>query len=143
MVAKLDEYREFLRRSQQSLAYKVETNLLGFLEEVWEAMEKGGLSQTALAERLQTSPSYVTKVLSGEESNFTLTTMVKIADALGSDLQVHLAAREAAVNWVGLIKWTNLAGAPGIKWDQGVASSRYTSFPQSTGDQDVLTADAA
>lgn len=58
-------------------------------EEIAALMEKQGVTRSELARRLGTSPAYVTKILRGN-ANFTLTTMVKLARALGTDLQIKL-----------------------------------------------------
>ncbi|MGL4398710.1 MAG: helix-turn-helix domain-containing protein, partial [Luteolibacter sp.] len=45
--------------------------------------------RTALADKIGSSPAYITKILRGE-TNFTLDSMVKIATALGCELTIGL-----------------------------------------------------
>jgi transcriptional regulator with XRE-family HTH domain len=54
-------------------------------------MERLGVSRSELARRLGTSPAYVTKILRGD-TNFTLSSLAKIAEALGSRVELRLAA---------------------------------------------------
>lgn len=61
----------------------------GFTESVVREMQRQGLTRTELAERLDATPAYVTKILRGKV-NFTLATMVRLARALGSELDVRL-----------------------------------------------------
>lgn len=48
-----------------------------------------GLSQTALAQRLEVDPSYITNIEAGRR-NLTVGQLAKIADALGTGLEVRL-----------------------------------------------------
>lgn len=57
-------------------------------------LEASGLSRSALARRLGASPAYVTKVLRGR-TNFTLDSLVKIAAALGAEVEVRLGGAGA------------------------------------------------
>lgn len=52
-------------------------------------MDRLGVSRSELARRLGTSPAYVTKILRGD-TNFTLGSLAKIAEALGSRLELRL-----------------------------------------------------
>lgn len=57
--------------------------------EIYGRMEALGLTKSQLAERLGTSPAYVTKILGGE-ANFTLKTMARLARALDARLSVRM-----------------------------------------------------
>ncbi len=58
-------------------------------QEVRRARKAAGLTQADVAERLDTSPTYVTNVEAGR-LNLTLGQLTRVAAALGADLQVSL-----------------------------------------------------
>jgi len=104
-VKTLDQYRIALERMETAVEYRVEVAALRFVGEVVAAMRFGGIKQASLAARLGTSEPYVSKVLRGD-TNFTLGTMVRIADALGKELHLHLAEPGAFVRWLDVLKGT-------------------------------------
>lgn len=109
----LDEYREALEGIEAAVEYRVEVAALRFVGEVVVAMRLRGVKQASLAARLGTSEAYVSKALRGD-TNFTLATMVRIADALGKEVHLHLAERGAAVRWLDLVRGevSSANGAP-------------------------------
>lgn len=82
----------FLAKAQERDSYWVEHAKL----EVSLAMErerrKSGLSYKSLAEKLGTSPAYISKVFRGD-ANLTIETMVKLARTLGCQLELDLKER--------------------------------------------------
>lgn len=94
--------KEIQRRSRESTAYKVESAFLEFTEKMLERMEARGVSKSMLADRLGTSRPYVTKLLRGE-SNLTLESMVKIADALECRFTCHLADNRQEGEWLSFL----------------------------------------
>lgn len=58
-------------------------------QEIRRARRSAGLTQAQVAERLETSPPYVTNVEAGRV-NLTLGQLTRIAAALGADLQIAL-----------------------------------------------------
>jgi transcriptional regulator with XRE-family HTH domain len=84
-----ESFSELFRKAEQSPEFWVETAIIDFTEELTRAMQRGGVSRADLARRLKTSPAYVTKVLRGE-ANFTMKTMVRLAQALGCELYFKL-----------------------------------------------------
>lgn len=59
------------------------------VEEMRELMDKQGISQTELAQRLGVSPPYINKLMHGD-TNFTIESLVKIAKALNAVLTINL-----------------------------------------------------
>ncbi|WP_341929696.1 helix-turn-helix transcriptional regulator [Methyloversatilis discipulorum] len=55
-------------------------------------IERQSISYTELAERISTSPAYITKVLRGD-SNLTLHSLLKFARALHADLNISLDSK--------------------------------------------------
>ena len=76
-------------QARTSHAYRAEGASIRFTEDLVSLMKTSGLTRTALAEKIGSSPAYVTKILRGE-TNFTLDSMVKIATALGCELTIGL-----------------------------------------------------
>lgn len=60
-----------------------------FLAQVTARMRTQGISNAELARRLGTSPAYVTRLFRGT-ANLSVQTMVKLARAVGTKLQVGL-----------------------------------------------------
>lgn len=58
-------------------------------QEVRRARKSAGLTQARVAERLETSPAYITNVEAGRV-NLTLGQLTRIAAAMGADVQVSL-----------------------------------------------------
>jgi transcriptional regulator with XRE-family HTH domain len=91
-------FRQLFASARATLAYKVERTIITFTEQVIGKMEIAGLSRTALAEKLEASPSYVTKFLRGG-TNFTLESMIKVGEALDCDLKVELVSKSSPHDW--------------------------------------------
>lgn len=83
-------FRELLEEARKSDAYWEERAVLDFTQVVYARMQRLGLTKSQLAERLGTSPAYVTKILGGE-ANFTLKTMARLARALDASLSVGMS----------------------------------------------------
>ena len=75
-----------------------ELAILKFTEDVISILNRYGLTYSDLAERLGTSPPFVTKLLSGR-NNFTLKTMVKVAAALGCEFKSELIDVRTEDEW--------------------------------------------
>lgn len=91
-----DAIREDFKRS---LDYQREKARIDFAAALWELMEHNGVTRAKLAEKLGKSPPWVTKVLSGD-SNFTINTMVELADAVGGNLCLHIAHANTDTRWM-------------------------------------------
>lgn len=69
--------------------YWIAGAILEFTEDVVREMERQGITRMALAQTLDVTPAYVTKLLRGKV-NFTLATMVRLARALNAEIHVYL-----------------------------------------------------
>lgn len=76
----------------RTVASEITASLVG--QEVRRARKAAGLTQAEVAERLATSPTYVTNVEAGR-LNLTLGQLTRIASALGAALDVKLPLVEA------------------------------------------------
>lgn len=72
-----------------------ESAALDIASDVENAMERNGLNRADLAKIIDSSRSYVTKVLTGD-ANFTLKTLAKLASALNCQLNVSITPTEMA-----------------------------------------------
>lgn len=91
-------FRELFREAEKTLTYNVEGSILDFTEDLCRLMDEKDVSRAELARRIETSPAYITKILRGN-SNFTLSSMVRIAMALDSEVRIHLSPRGAMTHW--------------------------------------------
>jgi transcriptional regulator with XRE-family HTH domain len=89
----LERYRQFIARAQASPDYWSAAAAHEFVRELERRMEEQGVSRAELARRLGSSKAYVTKVLSAD-ANFTLTTMTRLAMAVGGEVHVRIADRK-------------------------------------------------
>lgn len=99
--------------ARSSHAYRAEGASIRFTEDLVAFMKTSGLTRTALAEKIGSSPAYVTKILRGE-TNFTLDSMVKIATALGCELTIGLRPLAAAATQQrsSKVSYRNIAPLP-------------------------------
>ena len=74
-------FSELYAEAERHEEYWIAGAILEITESLVREMQRQGLTRTELAERLGTSPAYVTKLLRGK-ANFTLATMVRLARAL-------------------------------------------------------------
>lgn len=77
---------------------------MDFAVELWRRMEEIGINKVRLAESLGKSAPWVTKVLSGD-CNFTIDTMIALADAVDGKLSLHIEdkvakTKELDTSWV-------------------------------------------
>lgn len=82
-------FSELYEEAERHEDYRIAGAILEFTESVAREMNRQGLTRTELAERLGATPAYITKILRGRV-NFTLATMVRLAGALGNELEVRI-----------------------------------------------------
>lgn len=76
--------------------YLTEVAKLKFTEDLVRFMKTKNISRSDLANKISRSPAFITKLLRGS-NNFTLSTMVHVANALGVELSLSL--KEKAANY--------------------------------------------
>ncbi len=89
MKTRLTALKAAAEAARQTPAYRAAGASIRFTEALVARMEVCGVSRSALAEKIGSSPAYVTKILRGD-TNFTLGTMAKIAAALDCELSIDL-----------------------------------------------------
>ncbi len=113
MSATGKRFAKLLARAQDSGTLLVERAKLNYAVSLDELLKRAGLSQAEFARRANVSPAYVTKVLRGD-TNYTVETMVKLADAAGGELCLHVAPKHADIRWMGVVR--NAAGKGVHPW---------------------------
>ena len=88
-------FRNKLELFKEDFEFRLETLILDITEKISERMKQKDISRAKLAEILNVSPPAVTKILNGN-SNFTLKTLLFLADALELDLNIEF--RKKGVN---------------------------------------------
>ncbi|GFM73771.1 hypothetical protein PSCICL_47630 [Pseudomonas cichorii] len=95
----LKSFKERISALKKTRSYCQEQAKLEFVGGITRLMNSKGINNVCLAEKLETSPAYVTKALRGD-TNFTIDSMVKITHALGGRIHIHVADAEANVRWL-------------------------------------------
>jgi transcriptional regulator with XRE-family HTH domain len=96
-----DTIKAMLREARRHDDYWVQWIVSDFTEELCRRMEALGISRKGLADRIQKSPPYVTKVLRGEQ-NLTAKSMARLARAVQSVVRVHLAPADTYTVWLDM-----------------------------------------
>jgi transcriptional regulator with XRE-family HTH domain len=104
-------FNQLFESVRNTLQYKVEGVIIEFTEQVADRIAALHLNRTEFAARLNTSPAYVTKLLSGG-TNFTLESMVKVADALDSEIQVEIIPKDSMEDWVRVLESSLVEASP-------------------------------
>lgn len=86
-------FKDKLETFRDDLEFRLESLILEITENICRKMAKKGLTRKEFAERLKVSPPAVTKILNGN-SNFTLKTLLSVADALDQELIIDLIPKE-------------------------------------------------
>jgi transcriptional regulator with XRE-family HTH domain len=89
-------FEEMLESFKGDIEFKLEGLKLDITERICELMEVRGINRKQLAEIIGSSPAFITKILNGN-SNFTLKTMLSLADALGCKLAVKFEQKELSL----------------------------------------------
>lgn len=82
-------FKDLFAKARKTADYWAELATLDFTAALDQRMRELNVTRGELAERIGTSPAYVTKVLNGR-TNFTVRTMASLAHALGQRVNVQL-----------------------------------------------------
>lgn len=93
MTDEITEYGHLFDEDATSPEYRLEALALRLSHEIADALTDRGISRSELAEKLGVSAPMVTKILSGR-SNFTLKTLVTLADALDYEFEPVFRSRD-------------------------------------------------
>lgn len=78
-----------IRDLQGDFEFRLETMIYRLTEKIAEKMQEQAVTRVQLAEKMNVSSAYVTKILRGS-SNFTMKSLLKLADALNLELVLKL-----------------------------------------------------
>jgi transcriptional regulator with XRE-family HTH domain len=76
---------EKIKGFEKDFHFRMETIIYRLTENIAVKMEECKINRLELARRMEVSPAYITKILRGN-SNFTLKTLLKLADSLNQEL---------------------------------------------------------
>lgn len=93
-----DKYTNLLKAFRDSEKFREHVAIEEFAIEVERLLEENGMNRSGLAKAMGCRPSYITKILTGEE-NVTLATASKVASALGAFVRIHLAPQGVVTSW--------------------------------------------
>lgn len=111
----LKSFKQLLADAKQRDSYWVEKAKLDFSVALNRLFEKSGMSQKALAEKLGTSPAYITKVFRGDV-NFTIETMAKLARAVDGQLHIHISPKQLKSHWFDVLQTQEQPEQIGNEW---------------------------
>lgn len=100
---KFNSFEELFEQARQRLDYWVEGAKIEFTEKIVERMGSLEISRKELADRLGKKQSHVTRLLGGS-NNFTIETMVQIAEALDCHFRCHLEPSECETVWINVLR---------------------------------------
>ena len=99
----LKSFEELFAKARESDEYWIEGAKIDFTEGLCREMNRQDVTRAELARRMKVSDAYITKLLRGT-TNFTLTTMVRAARAIGREVHIHLAAPGNCVRWFEIVR---------------------------------------
>jgi len=99
MVPAQDQLQEFISDPERWRIYEREELAFEASELISKLMEAEGVNKTELADRLGTSKSHITNLLSGAR-NMTVHTLADLAFVLGHKIELRDAPLAAAKSWL-------------------------------------------
>ena len=94
-----EEIQAALKSARETHEYRAEGASIEFTNAMLTRMRQVGVSRSKLAAKIGVNPAYISKILRGD-TNFSLETMVKIANALESAFRCHLQPAGAKCQWL-------------------------------------------
>ncbi len=93
-----DTFDQLLRSAEKSPSYWMQVALLEFLQSLEAMRISKGISNKELAELVGVSPPTISRWLNGSE-NLTISTMCRLATALGAAVHIHVADSTKKGRW--------------------------------------------
>lgn len=84
-----EEIQAALKAARKTHEYRAEGASIEFTNAMVTRMREAGVTRSELARLIKATPAYISKILRGA-TNFSLDSMVKIANALNCELRLHL-----------------------------------------------------
>lgn len=95
-MVKKNWFKDFLDSMEGNFEFRLESMILEITEKICEAMDHKNISRSEFADLLGISRPAVTKILNGN-SNFTLKTLISIADALELKFNIEFKEKDSIV----------------------------------------------
>jgi transcriptional regulator with XRE-family HTH domain len=111
----LKSFGQLLADAKLQDEYWVEKAKLHFSIELNRFFKQSGLAKKDLADKIKTSPAYITKVFRGD-ANFTIETMVKLARAVDGELQIRIEPKQADYIWFDVLRTQSKTPELGEAW---------------------------
>lgn len=93
----IKSFKKLVLEAKLRDSYWIEKAKLDFSIALNQFFERSGKTQKELANKLNTSPAYITKVFRGD-ANFTIETMVKLARAVDGQLHIDIAPQKPQIS---------------------------------------------
>ncbi len=97
-MKKQNWFKSKLETFKEDIEFRLETLVLELTENICKRMAQKNINRMELAKRLHVSPPAVTKILNGN-SNFTLKTLLSIADALDQELTIDFREKDTVASY--------------------------------------------
>lgn len=96
-------YKSLKAKILASWKGKAESSKMDIAFKIHSFLNEKNMNNRDLAEKLGSSPAYITKLLRGDQ-NFSIESMHKIADALDVEVCIHFARKNTKVHWFEVIE---------------------------------------
>jgi len=106
-----EEIQAALKAARETHEYRAEGASIEFTNAMVTRMREASVTRSELARMIKATPAYISKILRGA-TNFSLDSMVKIANALNCELRLHLQPSGAKSRRLALNSSKTRNGAP-------------------------------
>ena len=102
-MKKYKNFEEIWKELESSESFEAEKKILEFTTKLYQLMKERGITKKELAQRLNTSQAYITKIFRGN-ANFTIQTMTRLVRVLDGELHIQVTPREQKIaRWFKVI----------------------------------------
>jgi transcriptional regulator with XRE-family HTH domain len=99
----MKSFKKMLAEAKTRDSFWVERAKLHFSIELNRFFKQSGMAQKDLADKIGSSPAYITKVFRGD-ANFTIETMVKLTRAVDGELQIRIEPKQEDKFWFNVLQ---------------------------------------
>lgn len=96
----MKDYQKQLEQTRKRPQYWDKVALMEFIEGILRLMREGGVSNAELAREYGAEPPFITNVLNGKKDNLQISTMNKLACALGAAVHIAVVRHDDWVQWM-------------------------------------------
>lgn len=88
-------FKDYLSNPKNRKRIEIGVKRLRLIAQIIELREKLGVTQSELARRMGVSQPFIAKIENDEAANISLETLVKIAEALNSEIEITIRSKAA------------------------------------------------